>query len=241
MTEFICQSWERAGVFNAAMTTDESPSKEKVSRSRETAKEAASASPKFALHGGLIWERALRICLWEYLQTTACTENCSWIAMSKFTLKDTAGGGDQCSIATKKGEFQAAACWRVVFLMEFARALMSGFTPSWKALFLENQRRSQRTAAKIWKRREYAKGIPREEKWFIMPLIQFGRGREDQAREFKGQNEFLQATQANIHLKKIWDRESSSVVQRGRETPIVRWEKWISIWLLMVRYPRQFS
>jgi hypothetical protein len=42
MTELICQSCERAGVFNAAMTTDESPSKEKVLRSRETAREAAS-------------------------------------------------------------------------------------------------------------------------------------------------------------------------------------------------------
>jgi hypothetical protein len=42
MTEFICQSYERAGVFIAAMTTDESPSKEKVLRSSDTAKEAAS-------------------------------------------------------------------------------------------------------------------------------------------------------------------------------------------------------
>ena len=58
MTEFICQSWERAGVFKAAMTTDESPSKEKVLRSCDDAKKAASwatrASPKLASHGGLI-------------------------------------------------------------------------------------------------------------------------------------------------------------------------------------------
>jgi hypothetical protein len=46
----------------------------------------------------------------------------------------------------------------------------------------------------------------------MMPLIQFEREREDQARESKGQNEFLHATLAKIHLKKRWGRESSSVL-----------------------------
>jgi hypothetical protein len=61
-----------------------------------------------------------------------------------------------------------------------------------------------------------ARGIPREEKGWIMPLIQSGRERRDQARESRGQKEDLQATLAKMHLKKRWESESSSVLQRGQ-------------------------
>jgi hypothetical protein len=57
-----------------------------------------------------------------------------------------------------------------------------------------------------------AKGIPREEKWWIMTLIQLGRERKDQAGESRGQKDDLQATLAKMHLKKRWGRESSSVL-----------------------------
>ena len=61
-----------------------------------------------------------------------------------------------------------------------------------------------------------AREIPRGEKGWIMPLIQLGRERRDQARESRGQKGDLQATLAKMHLKKRWERESSSVLQRGQ-------------------------
>ena len=46
-------------------------------------------------------------------------------------------------------------------------------------------------------------------------LIQFERGREDQAVESRGQNEDL--TPAKMQLKNRWEMESSSVLQRGHK------------------------
>jgi hypothetical protein len=46
-------------------------------------------------------------------------------------------------------------------------------------------------------------------------LIQFKRGREDQAVESRGQKEDLHATLAKMQLKNRWEMESSSVLRRG--------------------------
>jgi hypothetical protein len=50
----------------------------------------------------------------------------------------------------------------------------------------------------------------------MMPLIQFGRLREDQTKESRGQKEDLQATLAKMQRKKRWDIESSLVLQGGQ-------------------------
>jgi hypothetical protein len=49
-----------------------------------------------------------------------------------------------------------------------------------------------------------------------MPLIQSERLKEDQAREFRGQKEDLQATRAKMQLKKRWERLLVSDLQRGQ-------------------------
>ena len=54
----------------------------------------------------------------------------------------------------------------------------------------------------------------------MMPLIQLGREREDQAEESRGQKEDLQATLVKMQLKKRWVRESSSVLQRGQRDSV---------------------
>jgi hypothetical protein len=124
------------------------------------------------------------------------------MAMSKFTLKVPVEGGDQSSFGEGEVEFQTAAWSKEVLLMELAKEVISRMTPSWAALFLENHKRSQRTEAKIWNKCESDLGIPKERWGLIMPLIQSERLKEDQAREFRGQKEDLQATRAKMQLKK---------------------------------------
>jgi hypothetical protein len=50
--------------------------------------------------------------------------------VSKFTLKDPAGEGDQNSLTRDEGDFHAAAWSREVLLIELARVEMSGMVPS---------------------------------------------------------------------------------------------------------------
>jgi hypothetical protein len=54
----------------------------------------------------------------------------------------------------------------------------------------------------------------------MMPLIQFERLREDQAKESRGQKEDLHATLAKMQQKKRRDKESSSVLQRGQRDSV---------------------
>jgi hypothetical protein len=171
------------------------------------------------MYGGLICEMALIIFPVESLQTTAWAENLPLIAVSKFILKWPTAGGCQVSV-TGWEAFHAEAWSKEVFLMEFAKERASGMTPSWNALFLENQRRSQRTATKIWKRWVLTRGIPKVEWGLIMPSTQLTGLREDQANESKGQKEDLQATLAKMHLKKRWDKEYGSTRQRGQRESI---------------------
>jgi hypothetical protein len=219
ITFSIFQSKEMEGRFRAEITSKESPSMVKLLSFKETAREAArraaKASPKVGSHGGLICEIALIILPSESLQTAAWAEKFPLIAVSKFILKWPTAGGCQTS-ETWWETFHAEAWSKEVFLMEFAKERASRITPSWEALFLENHRRSQRTAAKIWKRWESAKGIPKEEWGLIIPSTQLAGLREDQARESKGQKEDLQATLAKMHLKRRWDKESGSAWQRGQ-------------------------
>jgi hypothetical protein len=160
----------------------------------------------------------------KFLHTAAWAEKLSLMAVSKFTLKEPARGGVQDSFGDGELEFQTAAWSKAVLLMEFAKELIFGMTPSWAALFLENHKRSQRTEANIWNKWESCFGIPKERWGLIMPLIQSERLKKDHAREFRGQKEDLQATRAKMQLKKRWERLSVSVLQRGhRESECDRW------------------
>jgi hypothetical protein len=111
--ESICQSKVMDGEVRAAMMILESPPREKDFNCKEVAREATSlvacASPKVGSQGGLTWEITLTIFPFESLHTVACTEKFSRIAVSKFTLKDLAGGGDQNFLTKGEGEFHAAA------------------------------------------------------------------------------------------------------------------------------------
>jgi hypothetical protein len=60
-----------------------------------------------------------------------------------------------------------------------------------------------------------SRGIPKEWLGDKIPLIQFGKFREDHFRESSGQCEDLQAILAKAYLKKRWFKESSSTLQRG--------------------------
>jgi hypothetical protein len=57
--------------------------------------------------------------------------------------------------------------------------------------------------------------MPREECGLIIPFIHSVRPKEDQAVESRGQKEDLHAILAKQQLKKRWERESASDLQRG--------------------------
>lgn len=153
---------------------------------------------------------------YESLQTAACTEKVSLIAVSKVMEKVPAGGGHHFSKEGTEDDFQALKWSRVVFLIVKANSIGLGIEPSWTALFLLNQRRSHKTAAYIWNRWESFGGIPKKFEGDKSPLIQSATSIEAQASESKGQKEFLQAILAKLHLKKRWEVESVSVLQRGQ-------------------------
>jgi hypothetical protein len=73
-----------------------------------------------------------------------------------------------------------------------------------------------------------AKGIPKEEKGWIMPLVQLGREKEDRARKLRDQKDDLQATLTKMHLKKM---SLLQFCREARKTPNVRWRRWFLIWL----------
>jgi hypothetical protein len=76
---------------------------------------------------------ALMICPLEFLQTAACVEKASRIAVSKLTLQNPVASLDQTALTRCSFEDQAVWCSKETRLMLAAREATARMTPLWTA------------------------------------------------------------------------------------------------------------
>ena len=203
-----------------AITVDDSPSRMNffscIEKANSAASLAARACPFTWLHGSLIWVIICLISPLLLLHTAASMEKEFLIIALKDTLHQSWGGLVHVCFLGFCFWNQAAICSEKTLLMFSTNFRTSGMTPLCTAWFLVNHIMSHITAAKIWKEWESAKGIPKKQWGFKMPLIQSDRLREAHFSESRGHGEKLQVILAKKHLKKRWERESFSPLHRGQ-------------------------